>query len=191
MIGRLRGILVERSSDVVLDVAGVGYVVSVTPRTLAALPGLGEEVVLHTHLHAREDLLGLFGFISDRELATFKILLSASGIGTKVALAILATLTPESIATAISMEDVTLLSTVQGIGTRTAQRIILELKPKFAVSEAETPSGSSLAIVKEALKGLGYEGDEIAGVLSDLPDDEPAELQIRLALQALGKDRLR
>ncbi len=191
MIGRLRGILVERSSDLVLDVAGVGYVVSVTPRTLAALPGLGEEVVLHTHLHVREDTLGLFGFTTNRELFTFKLLLSASGVGTKVALAILATLTPEAVASAISMEDVTLLSTVQGIGKRTAQKIILELKPKFAATEAELPSGSSLAIVKEALQGLGYQGVEIAGVLSGLPDDEPVELQIRLALQALGKDRLR
>jgi len=191
VIGRLRGILVERSSDLVLDVAGVGYVVSVTPRTLAALPGLGEEVVLHTHLHVREDTLGLFGFTTNRELFTFKLLLSASGVGTKVALAILATLTPEAVASAISMEDVTLLSTVQGIGKRTAQKIILELKPKFAATEAELPSGSSLAIVKEALQGLGYQGVEIAGVLSGLPDDEPVELQIRLALQALGKDRLR
>ena len=191
MIGRLRGILVERSSDLVLDVAGVGYVVSVTPRTLAALPGLGEEVVLHTHLHVREDTLGLFGFTTNRELFTFKLLLSASGVGTKVALAILATLTPEAVASAISMEDVTLLSTVQGIGKRTAQKIILELKPKFAATEAELPSGSSLAIVKEALQELGYQGVEIAGVLSGLPDDEPVELQIRLALQALGKDRLR
>ena len=191
MIGRLRGILVERSSDLVLDVAGVGYVVSVTPRTLAALPELGEEVVLHTHLHVREDTLGLFGFTTNRELFTFKLLLSASGVGTKVALAILATLTPEAVASAISMEDVTLLSTVQGIGKRTAQKIILELKPKFAATEAELPSGSSLAIVKEALQGLGYQGVEIAGVLSGLPDDEPVELQIRLALQALGKDRLR
>jgi Holliday junction DNA helicase RuvA len=191
VIGRLRGILVERSSDLVLDVAGVGYVVSVTPRTLAALPGLGEEVVLHTHLHVREDTLGLFGFTANRELITFKLLLSASGVGTKVALAILATLTPEAVASAISMEDVTLLSTVQGIGKRTAQKIILELKPKFAATEAELPSGSSLAIVKEALQGLGYQGVEIAGVLSGLPDDEPVELQIRLALQALGKDRLR
>lgn len=191
MIGRLRGALVERSSDVVLDVAGVGYMVSVTPRTLAALPGLGEEVVLHTHLHVREDALSLFGFTTNRELITFKLLLSASGVGTKVALAILATLTPEAIATAISMEDVTLLSTVQGIGKRTAQKIILELKPKFAATEAELPSGSSLAIVKEALQGLGYQSAEIAGVLSGLPDDEPVELQIRLALQALGKDRLR
>jgi len=183
--------LVERSSDLVLDVAGVGYVVSVTPRTLAALPELGEEVVLHTHLHVREDTLGLFGFTANRELITFKLLLSASGVGTKVALAILATLTPEAVASAISMEDVTLLSTVQGIGKRTAQKIILELKPKFAATEAELPSGSSLAIVKEALQGLGYQGVEIAGVLSGLPDDEPVELQIRLALQALGKDRLR
>jgi Holliday junction DNA helicase RuvA len=191
VIGRLRGILVARSSDVVLDVAGVGYVVSVTPRTLAALPGMGEEVVLHTHLHVREDVLGLFGFTTDRELITFKLLLSASGVGTKVALAILATLTPEAVATAISMEDVTLLSTVQGIGKRTAQKIILELKPKFAATEAELPSGSTLATVKEALQGLGYQGAEIAGVLSGLPEDEPVESQIRLALQALGKDRLR
>ncbi len=191
MIGRLRGVVVARSSEVVLDVQGVGYVVSVTPRTLSSLPGLGEEAVLHTHLHVREDNLALFGFLSELELNTFKLLLSASGVGTKVALAIMGTLTTSAVATAIASEDVTLLSTVPGIGKRTAQKIILELKPKFAAVEADLPSSSALSTVKQALEGLGYQGVEIAGVLSTLPASEPVEEQLRIALQALGKDRLR
>ena len=84
MIGRLRGVVVARSSEVVLDVQGIGYVVSVTPRTLSSLPGLGEEAVLHTHLHVREDNLALFGFLSELELSTFKLLLSASGVGKQI-----------------------------------------------------------------------------------------------------------
>jgi Holliday junction DNA helicase RuvA len=191
MIGRLRGLVVARSNEVVLDVQGVGYVVSVTPRTLSSLPGLGEEAVLHTHLHVREDNLALFGFLSELELSTFKLLLSASGVGTKVALAIMGTLTTSAVATAIASEDVTLLSTVPGIGKRTAQKIILELKPKFAAVEADLPSSSALSTVKQALEGLGYQGVEIAGVLSTLPASEPVEEQLRIALQALGKDRLR
>lgn len=191
MIGRLRGVLVARSSDVVLDVSGVGYEIAVTARTLSALPGLGEEAVLHTHLHVREDALALFGFLSQLELSTFKLLLSASGVGTKVALAIMGTLTTDAVAAAIASEDVTLLSTVPGIGKRTAQKIILELKPKFAAVEADLPTNSVLATVKQALEGLGYQSTEIAGVLSTLPAKEPVEAQVRIALQALGKDRLR
>ena len=118
MIGRLRGTLADRRTEsVILDVGGVGYRIAVTPRTLVALPGLGEEAVLHTHLHVREDQLALYGFGSIEERDLFDLLLGASGVGPKVALAILATLTPDDLRRAVAGNDLALLTAVPGIGS--------------------------------------------------------------------------
>ncbi len=192
MIGRLRGALVARRSDaVVIDVAGVGYTLAVTPRTIADLPGLGDEVVLHTHLHVREDQLSLFGFPTERELDTFTLLLSASGVGPKVALAMVATLTPDQLVEALLGEDVGALSSVPGIGRRTAQKLILELKPRFATSDvAVVGSGVARGQVREALEGLGYQPAEITEVLADVGADLTVEEQLRDALRVLGRRRM-
>ncbi len=192
MIGRLRGVLVAKRPDVViLDVAGVGYEIAVTPRALAELPGVGEEAVMHTHLHVREDQLALFGFASDEERDLFRVLLGAAGVGPKVALAMCATLTPAELRQAVVTDDTDTLTLVPGIGKRTAQKLIIELRPKLDLPEGELPGGGSgvLSEVREALEGLGYQSGEIKSVIGSLPPEGRVEELLRTALQALGTER--
>jgi len=188
MIGRLRGVLVDRGTEsIVLDVGGIGYQVAVTPRTLVGLPGIGEEVVLHTHLHVREDQLALFGFDTVADKALFSMLLGVSGIGPKVGLAILATMTPEQLQIAVVSDDVTALTAVPGIGKRSAEKLMVELRPKMEVDfEAGTASGP-LSEVREALVGLGYGPDEIRGTLADMPQDLTVADMVKRSLQRLGR----
>ena len=189
MIGRLRGTLVGlRATGVVLDVGGIGYEVVVTPRTVADLPSLGEEVVLHTHLVVREDAMLLHGFGSESERDLFRILLSASGIGPKVAMATLGALQSDELRRAIAAEDVDTLTLVPGIGKRGAQKMVLELKPKITAVEAESVVGAStVAQVREALEGLGYQAAEIREATADIETDAPVGEQLRQALRSLGR----
>jgi Holliday junction DNA helicase RuvA len=188
MIGRLRGIIVERTHDmVILEVGGVGYQVAVTPATLGDLPGIGEEVVLHTHLNVREDQLALFGFGSAVEKDLFGMLLGVSGVGPKVAMAILATMTYEQLSRAVATDDIAALTAVPGIGKRSAQKLLLELKPKMDIlGDASTVSGP-VSEVREALEGLGYGSEEITGTLAGMPNDLPIEELLRRSLQQLGQ----
>ena len=189
MIGRLRGTLAGlRATGVVLDVGGVGYEVVVAPRTVADLPSLGEEVVLHTHLVVREDAMLLHGFGSESERDLFRILLGASGIGPKVAMATLGALQVDELRRAIAAEDVDTLTLVPGIGKRGAQKMVLELKPKITAVEAESVVGAStVAQVREALEGLGYQAAEIREVMADIETDAPVGEQLRQALRSLGR----
>lgn len=191
MIGRLRGTVADRRTEtVILDVGGVGYRVAVTPRTLVALPGLGEEAVLHTHLHVREDQLALFGFASIDERDLFDLLLGVSGVGPKVALAILATLTPDDLKRAVAGNDLTQLTSVPGIGKRSAEKLMLELRPKMDVfTETQTSSGT-MSQAREALENLGYSMDEIRESLSELAHELTVEELVTTALRALGKGRM-
>lgn len=190
MIGRVRGSLAHRGiTSVVVDVAGVGYDISVTPRTLAELPSIGEEVVLHTHLHVREDQLALFGFTSSADKDVFGLLLGVSGVGPKVAMAILSTLGYEQLQAAVATDDVAALTEVPGIGKRSAQKLLLELKPRFDMADATIEASGPLSEVREALANLGYAPDEIRGTLGDMPADLSVEEMLRRALQALGKAR--
>jgi Holliday junction DNA helicase RuvA len=188
VIGRLRGTIVERGREtIVLEVGSVGYLVSVTPRTLSDLPGVGEEVVLHTHLHVREDQLALFGFgtTSDKEL--FGMLLGVSGVGPKVAMSILATMTYEQLGIAVASDDIAALTAVPGIGKRSAQKLLLELKPKMDVLEDASMVAGPMGELREALEGLGYGADEIRGTLVEMPNDLPIEELLKRSLQQLGK----
>lgn len=188
MIGRLRGLIVERGRDaVVIEVGGVGYVVAVTPRTLSDLPGLGQEAVLHTHLHVREDQLSLFGFGAGPDKELFGLLLGVSGVGPKVAMAILATMTCEQLRIAVTTDDIPALTAVPGIGKRSAQKLLLELKPKLDVLESPFIALGPLGEVREALVGLGYHTDEIRGTLADMPDDLSVEEMLKRSLQQLGQ----
>ncbi|MFV1971873.1 MAG: Holliday junction branch migration protein RuvA [Acidimicrobiia bacterium] len=188
MIGRLRGIIVDKTHDnVVLEVGGVGYVVSVTPRTLSDIPGLGEEAVLHTHLHVREDQLSLFGFDSIADKDLFSLLLGVSGVGPKVAMAILATMTFEQLSLAVTADDIAALTEVPGIGKRSAQKLLLELKPKLDVLDGAATASGPLGEVREALESLGYGIDEIRGTLADIPSDLPVEELLKRSLQQLGR----
>lgn len=193
MIGRLRGTLAAAMGDrLIVDVAGVGYEVHVPTRGITELPGVGEEVVLHTHLHVREDALTLYGFPSERGLATFRLLLAAPGVGPRVALAVLSTLDPDAVTLAIAEEDIATLASVPGIGKRTAQKVVLELKPKVAVGEVSgIGSTGALADVRLALGQLGYTDAEVAEVLPDVDPAAGAEEQLRAALRSLAGRRRR
>ena len=189
MIGSLRGTVVARRSDgLTLDVNGVGYEISATPLTLSSLPGLGEPFVLHTHLHVREDAMTLYGFMDEPGRDMFRLLLATSGIGPKVALAILGSMRLEELHRAVSGEDVDALTVVPGIGKRSAQRILLELKPKLADTEVSSLGGGSSTVrLREALEGLGYGPTEIREVIPEIPNDAPLPEQVRVALKALGR----
>ncbi len=188
MIGRIRGVLVASHDGLVtVDVGGVGYEIHMTPRNLASLPGIGEEVVIHTHTHVREDELSLYGFDTDAERNLFRVLLSASGVGTKVGMAMLGTMSPEDIMRAISAEDADALTVVPGIGKRGAQRIVLELGPKLTGHEIEVLASSNSASVRSALETLGYSTEEINTVINDVDPTGTVEIQVRDALRSLGR----
>lgn len=188
MIGRLRGTIVDRGREtIVLEVGSVGYLVSVTPRTLSDLPGVGEEVVLHTHLHVREDQLALFGFGTTGDKELFGMLLGVSGVGPKVAMSILATMTYEQLGAAVASDDIPALTAVPGIGKRSAQKLLLELKPKMDLLEDVSTVTGPMGEVREALERLGYGADEIRGTLADMPNDLPIEDLLKRSLQQLGK----
>ncbi len=164
MIGSLEGILAQRGSESVLvDVHGVGYLVTVGGRTLAELPRAGERVRLYTYTYVREDALGLFGFRSPDELTFFKLLLSVKGIGPKAGLAILSRAEIGILKRAILKEDAALLATVPGIGPKTAARVVLELKGKLKDEmfgeETMAPAAAGADTMAQALQvltGLGY-----------------------------------
>lgn len=189
MIGRLRGVVAAKIADrVLIDVNGVGYEIAVPPRALVELPGVGEEAVVHTHLHVREDALSLFGFAEEDQRELFRVLLGVSGVGPKVALAILGTMTPDDLRRAVLTEDAAALTAVPGIGKRSAQKLLLELRPKLELPDAElAPSSSPLAEVRSALEGLGYQSEEIRAAMAELPDTDEVESLLRHALQELGR----
>ena len=196
MIGRLRGTLVHRSSrgEVVLDVGGVGYRVSVSPATLVALGPIGDEVVVHTHLHVREDALTLFGFASADARDCFESLLGAHGVGPGLALAILSTHGPEELRRVVFEGDIDALTLVPGVGRKTAARLLLELKSRLDVPEGSTdgvtaPAGSPRAEVREALAALGYQPDEVRRAMGGLPPEGDVKSLVRTALQVLGATR--
>ena len=188
MIGRLRGTLAAVGVDTVLvDVGGVGYDVAVTSRTFVELTGVGSEVVLHTHLQVREDLMALFGFTSSDERDLFRLLLGVSGLGPKVALAILATMSADDLRRVVATDDMAALTAVPGIGKRSAQKYLLELRPKLEVPDGALQTSGPLGEVRLALEGLGYQSDEISGALRDMPADLSVTEMLRRSLQALGK----
>ena len=147
----------------IVDVHGVGYLVTVGTRTLTELPRAGERVRLYTYTYVREDALGLFGFLGQEELTFFKLLLSVKGIGPKAGLAILSRAELRVLKRAVLQDDAALLATVPGIGPKTAARVVLELKGKLKDEmfgeEARVPSaagGDPVAQALQVLTGLGY-----------------------------------
>ena len=164
MIASLDGRIRSRSNDaVIMDVHGVGYLVTVGPRTAAQLPRIGEQALLYTYTYVREDALALFGFLSQEELAFFKLLLSVKGIGPKAGLAIISRAELRVLKRAVLQEDSALLATVPGIGAKTAARVVLELKGKLKEEifpeEKRMPAaadGELAGQAVEVLTGLGY-----------------------------------
>ncbi len=195
MIGTLRGVLQERLEDgqVLVEVAGVGYRVTVTPTTSVSVGEVGQEIFLHIHHHFRESDQTLFGFLSRQERRCFETLLSAHGVGPSLALAVLGVHGPNELVRLIAEEDVSSLCLVPGIGKKTASRLLIELKDSLDISAeldaVNTGTGadrrSAMVEVQEALGGLGYSLEEIRPVLADLAGDDPSVL-LREALQRLA-----
>jgi Holliday junction DNA helicase RuvA len=189
MIGRLRGTVAAKGADgLLLEAGGVGFEVAMAPRALAELPAVGEAVAIHTHLHLREDVVALYGFPSAEERDLFRVLLGATGVGPKLALAVLGALRPAELRRAIVTADADALTIVPGVGKRTAQRLILDLRARLELPDLpEVPGAGSLAEVRGALEGLGYQPAEIRAALDGLPADGAVEVLLRAALQRLGK----
>ncbi|MFZ4516676.1 MAG: Holliday junction branch migration protein RuvA [Acidimicrobiia bacterium] len=197
MIGSLRGAVLERSAtgEVLLEVNGVGYLVHVPLQTLAALDP-GAPTFLFVHHHVREDAQVLFGFASRDERDTFVALIGATGVGPKLALAILSVHSPSALRRIFLEDDVDALTLVPGVGKRTAQRLLVECKSRLEVPEldlVEGERGSSVASarteVRAALAGLGYGESEVRSVLATLPDATSTEELLRDALKALAVAR--
>jgi len=191
VIAFLTGALVHKSPTfALLEVGGVGFRLNMTTRSLDALPAEGDEVTVQTHLHVREDEISLFGFESLAEKAAFEQLLTVSGVGTKVALAALSSLSPDELANAVAGQDVGVISGVPGIGKKTAQRIILDLADKLCTPDAEhfaaTIGKDSAAVeARDALLAMGFTAIEAATALKGGSGDARAHL--RHALQRLGR----
>jgi Holliday junction DNA helicase RuvA len=195
MIGSLRGQVLERGLDgvVLLEVGGVGYLVTVTPRTLAELEPT-TSAFLYVHHHIREDAQTLFGFPTRDERATFDVLIATHGVGPSLAMAILATHSPAALVDIVASADLASLTLVPGVGKKTAERLLVELKSRLDVPILESVNAagggsSAVADVREALSGLGYGTDEIREVLRDLPANAHAADLLRDALKVLGAKR--
>jgi Holliday junction DNA helicase RuvA len=185
MIASLRGKVVARRLDgVVLDVGGVGYSLQTTSRAHQKAKGAGE-VTLDTYLHVREDALQLYGFAEPAERELFELLLSVSGVGPKVALAIISNSTPVDLRRAIALEDESRFVAIPGIGKKTAQRIMLELKEKLGPVEALVDASPSQELMaRDALVELGYSIPEAERALAGTDPELPPEERVRLALRA-------
>ena len=205
MIGKLKGTIDEIGEDhVVVDVHGVGYVAFCSSRTLGRLGSPGEAVILFIETYVREDQFKLFGFLSALEREWFRLLQSVQGVGSKVALAVLSTLTPGEIANAIALQDKTSISRAPGVGPKVAIRIVTELKnkaPAFAGEAAasiglkqELGEGVAAAPVSDAvsaLTNLGYSRDQaanaIAAALKNGGEGADSAKLIRLGLKELAR----
>lgn len=204
MIGRLRGLLVERGIDgtVVLDVNGVGYDVAVPLGSLAKLPGPPSEVTLHIHTHVREDAFSLFGFATLEDRAAFRTLLGVTAVGPKLALSILSHLDAPSLAAALSREDRKTLQSIPGLGKKLVDRLILELKDKlgFVSAASHITSGGTvmapgpmltgpLAQVATVLVSMGFrsvEADRAIAGIAKSSEGKTVDVLLREALAAMA-----
>ena len=180
----------------VIDCGGVGYACATTNYTLAQLKR-GEQAKLYTYLHVREEIFDLYGFSTQAELSSFKMLLGVSGVGPKAALAILSSGTPDQLALSIVAGDEKSLTGVPGIGKKIAQRIILELKDKLAKEQtgfdtrmgtlSPIPAGGKTQEAASALAVLGYSSQEISAALKGVDAALPVEEMIRIALKKMAR----
>jgi len=197
VIGSLRGVLVDRPApgEVIVEVGGVGYRVSVPPSLSADLGRTGSEAVLHVHTHVREDAIVLFGFAHADERRCFEALIGAHGVGPSLALAILSSMSPAALSTAVLEDDIEMLCVVPGVGKKTAARLLLELKARLDLPTlggtvpVGGPPESPRAEVRAALVELGYGPDEIRGVLDTVDDGGSVEDMVRSALRELARSR--
>jgi Holliday junction DNA helicase RuvA len=190
MIGRLHGTLLDKSPpQILLDVGGVGYEVDVPMSTLYDLPTVGRAVTLLIHTVIREDAHLLYGFATAGERSTFRELLKISGIGPRIALAVLSGLSVSEIAQAVTQQDAVRFTRVPGIGKKTAERLLLELKGKLGadLGSAATAAAGSASDVLQALIALGYSEREAAAAAKALPEGCSVDDGIRQALKSLAR----
>ena len=192
MIGRLHGKLLEKAPpQILVDVAGVGYEVDVPMSTFCNLPDLGQEITLLTHFVVREDALLLYGFATASERQTFRALIKISGIGPRIALAILSGMSADDLAIAVEEGNLGLLARIPGIGKKTAERLILELKGKLVVTHANSAvqitADAAHNDIISALIALGYSEREAVSAVKKLPADVGVSEGIRQALKALAR----
>ena len=189
MIASLHGRLESMSGDgVVLNVGGIGFQVYLPTSTLSSLGNIGEEVSLHTHLHLREDSVTLYGFASADELRLFQTLLSVSGLGPRLALAMLSAMSLEQLTMAVATGSTDLLTSIPGIGKKVADRLVLELKDKVAAGWVTTPAAQLAeenTDVLTALVSLGYSASEASRAVASLPVSSELSLEEKIK-QALG-----
>lgn len=196
MFYSIKGTLIHTEPGLaVVECGGVGFKCFTTLNTQRALPKLGEEVTLYTHLNVREDALDLFGFATTSELNCFKMLTSVSGVGPKVGLAILSELASEQVAMAVATGDSKTLTRASGVGAKLAQRITLELKDKVKGMQTSTEGTAPVGVVSaasnagaavNALTVLGYSPSEAAAVVGRFDSSLPVEELIRLSLKFMA-----
>ena len=197
MIGSLRGRLLDRHLDELLvEVGGVGYRVTVGEATLRAVGSVGTDVLLYVHHHVREDAETLYGFNSLVELRCFEAMLGANRVGPSLALAILGVHDPAALQRLLAVGDLDALCLVPGVGTKTAQRLLVELQarlgvPEFAVTVPVpgAPGGGISGDLRAALGQLGYRDDEVNRVVAALPAEGDVSELLREALQQLSGAR--
>lgn len=205
MIGKLKGVIDEIAEDhAVIDVHGVGYVAFCSARTLGNLGGAGEAAVLFIETYVREDMIRLYGFANQLEREWFRLLQNVQGVGAKVALAVLGTLSPSELAHAIALRDIAMVSRAPGVGKKVAERIVTELKnkaPAFAGDASgtiglkqELGAGAAPAPVADAvsaLSNLGYSRDQAANAvtaaLKEAGENADSAKLIRLGLKELSR----
>jgi holliday junction DNA helicase RuvA len=205
MIGKLKGLIESYGQDsVIVDVNGVGYEVHCSARTLQELPGVGQPATLSIETHVREDQIRLFGFVTEIEREWFRLLQTVQGVGAKVALAVLGTLKPSELASAIAMRDKAMVARAPGVGPKVAERIVTELKDKApaytnvdpalvrlsgALDDKRAPAPVTDAV--SALVNLGYAQAQAAAAIAaaarSAGDGAEATTLIRLGLRELAK----
>lgn len=199
MIGRIRGILLEKSTPLLVDVQGVGYEIDAPLSTFFHLPEIGQEVTLHTHLNVREDAHTLYGFYSIAERKLFRLLIKVSGIGAKLALTILSGATVEEFTIQVQQQDIKALTKIPGIGKKTAERLLIEMRDKIdslnleptltgatGTDDLVARAADSVQEAISALVALGYKPPEASQLVQKIDGrtDLSSEELIRKALQS-------
>lgn len=199
MIGRIEGVLLEKMPpELLVDVNGVAYEIFASMSTIYELPSIGHKVVLHTHLQIKEDAHSLYGFVTKDERALFKILIKVNGIGPKMALSVLSSMTPTELIKNVQESQIDSLTKIPGVGKRTAERLVVELRDKLGHA-AKQDLFTERSVVTQvqadprqeaeaALIALGYKPQEASKAISRLPkDDSDSESLIRAALKGMLK----
>ncbi|HIF66944.1 MAG TPA: Holliday junction branch migration protein RuvA [Acidimicrobiia bacterium] len=195
MIGSLRGSLIDKDpeGEVVVEVGGLGYRVTVNLGTLVELPEIGAEVFVHVHHHIREGDQQLYGFATLAERKCFESVIGAHGVGPALAMAVLATLPPDELRHAVASDDVEALCLVPGVGKKTAQRMVLELKNRLEISGLDSGEltidnrtvSTALSDVRDALTQMGFATEEVRRAVEGLEGDDTS-IMLRSALQRLA-----